>query len=180
MLQFWFGWLNYWTNLSLCLLPQLPLILEIGALACCYGLVKGQVVKITYSGGVVGVLKAYRCIVWSLQDFYMRSYAVMTFKYKKGSILQRFLTIKKQFLIRWGWLVYPLANRFQLHYLGDIPLAGNSLSWPVDLTWHNVDSWSQVSFFEHKCSDITLHHLPQHEFEAIFFPPGCYSRPWRL
>ncbi|KAK9912889.1 hypothetical protein M0R45_036723 [Rubus argutus] len=42
---------------------KLPLMLETDAFARYYGLEKGQVVKITYHGGVVGALKTYRCIV---------------------------------------------------------------------------------------------------------------------
>lgn len=33
-----------------------------------------------------------------------------------------------------GLISISVSKRFQLHYLGDIPMAGNSLSWPVDLT----------------------------------------------
>ncbi|CAL9004395.1 unnamed protein product [Prunus brigantina] len=42
---------------------QLPLMLETDGIARYYGLEKGKVVKVTYSGGVVGSLKTYRCVV---------------------------------------------------------------------------------------------------------------------
>ncbi|KAK2634819.1 hypothetical protein Ddye_029611 [Dipteronia dyeriana] len=42
---------------------QLPWMLETDAIARYYGLEKGQVVKVTYSGGTVDALETYRCIM---------------------------------------------------------------------------------------------------------------------
>ncbi|KAK6119223.1 hypothetical protein DH2020_047038 [Rehmannia glutinosa] len=42
---------------------QLPKMLENDAIARYYGLEKGHVVKVTYSGGVTGTIVTYRCVV---------------------------------------------------------------------------------------------------------------------
>ncbi|GFP92450.1 DNA-directed RNA polymerase v subunit 5c [Phtheirospermum japonicum] len=42
---------------------QLPMMLENDAVARYYGLEKGQVVKVTYSGGITGTIVTYRCVV---------------------------------------------------------------------------------------------------------------------
>ncbi|KAH7548542.1 hypothetical protein JRO89_XS14G0159700 [Xanthoceras sorbifolium] len=42
---------------------QLPWMLETDAIARYYGLEKGHVVKVTYSGGIVDSLETYRCVI---------------------------------------------------------------------------------------------------------------------
>ncbi|KAK3228844.1 hypothetical protein Dsin_000725 [Dipteronia sinensis] len=42
---------------------QLPWMLETDAIARYYGLEKGQVVKVTYCGGIVDALETYRCVM---------------------------------------------------------------------------------------------------------------------
>lgn len=47
----WCGWM------------QLPMMLESDAIARYYGLEKGQVVKVSYAGGIPHSLVTYRCVV---------------------------------------------------------------------------------------------------------------------
>lgn len=45
---------------------QFPIMLENDAISRYYGLEKGQVVKITYKGGISDSLVTYRCVSWCL------------------------------------------------------------------------------------------------------------------
>ncbi|KAL1339562.1 hypothetical protein AAHE18_U047200 [Arachis hypogaea] len=53
--------LLYYSDLKLCCC-QLPRILQTDAIARYYGLEKGEVVKITYSGNITQIHVTYRCV----------------------------------------------------------------------------------------------------------------------
>lgn len=46
-----------------CLCLQFPMMLESDAIARYYGLERGQVVRVSYNGGIPHSLVSYRCVV---------------------------------------------------------------------------------------------------------------------